>query len=241
MSYLLTFALFLLFKVQSPTKELRLIYDARRIPDQGKVSNIEKAILEREIHPIARRHWGKCTDEFEGEFVVVDVAQGAFTRPQSNQKAFLYMFCHTAHLFAQNGIAVLEDERIVAHLVYDGGTDNQVGALPDIDGNGLSEILIHGGGTTQGETFGGISIIELSQKGVRKFGETETYHDNCGVEENKGKKTAYRIYVRAGTTPAFYREAFVSNCSGQKESRSRSAASKQIAMSKDEIKYHRLK
>jgi hypothetical protein len=239
MIYLSTFALLLLFQAQSPTQELRLIYDARRNLEQGKTSNIEEAILEREIHPIARRRWGKCTDEVEGEFGVVDVAQGAFTKPQSNQKAFLYRFCHTAHLFAQNGIAVLEDGKIVAHLVYEGGTDSQVGALPDIDGNGLSEILILGFGSTQGETHTGISIIELSQKGGRKFGKTETYFDNCGADE-KSKATAYKIYVRAATTPAFYRETFVNNC-GLKEPWSRSEAPKRIAIKKDETKYHRLK
>lgn len=240
MNYFPAFVLLLIFAIQSPMQDLRPIYDARRSPESAKTPDAEVAILKRIIRPIDRKYWGKLSDNCDGEFELIDVAQGAFTKPQSSQKAFLYRYCATGHNFALNGIAVLEDGQIAAHLVYEGSWDNAVGALPDIDGDGLSEILIATGGTNMGETWGVISVIELSEKGVSKFGITETYSDNCGAVE-KGKASAHRLQVRVGATPTFYRETFVSQDCGKNGTWAKSEALKPIVMRKDEIKYQRLK
>lgn len=222
-------------------QDLRPIYDARKTPNPIKTIGEEESVLKREILPAARRHWSKqnsaaCDEDFE----VVDIAKGAFTKPQTIQKAVLYRYCITGHNFALNGIAIIEEGQTVAHVVYEGGVDNAVGAVPDIDGNGHAGIIIATGGTNQGETWGVISLIELSEKAVRKFGQAETLLDNCLVEENKGNSTAYRIYVKTGATPIFYREMFVSSC-GESSKWSRKGIMKQYALGKDEIKYRRLK
>jgi hypothetical protein len=66
-----------------------------------------------------------------------------------------------------------------------------------------------------GETWQTASIIELSEKGVNNFGFTGTYHDDCGVVETENperKATAYKLFARKGTSPAFYRETFTGEC-----------------------------
>jgi hypothetical protein len=121
----------------------------------------------------------------------------------------------TGHNFADNGIAVFEGDQVTAHVVYKGGWDSALLSVPDIDGSGRSSILILGGGTNMGETWQTASIIELSEKGVNNFGFTGTYHDDCGVGETENperKATAYKLFARKGTSPAFYRESFTGEC-----------------------------
>ncbi|MDR3556089.1 MAG: hypothetical protein P4L55_15135, partial [Syntrophobacteraceae bacterium] len=144
-------------------------------------------------------------------------ARGSFTKPDSDQKAILYRYCETGHNRALNGIAIVEKGAVVCHLAYPGDWDNGVGALPDINGNGRSELLISSGGTNQGITWGTIRIIELSDTIVlTKFGGTKTLSDNCGADEEKGSATAYRILVKSGPMADFYQELFVNKgaCSG---------------------------
>jgi len=230
----------LLLVISGQVQDLRPIYDARRSPEPAKFPTAEIASLKRNVQPAAKRFWDKRADQCDEELEVIDAAQGSFTKPKSNQKAILYRYCTTGHNFALNGIAVIEDGQLAAHYVYDGAWDNAIGALSDIDGNGLSEILIATGGTNQGITWGVISIIELSEKGARKFGATDTYSDNC-VAQEKGKASAYKLYVKTGSAPAFQRETFISSACGVKGSWLKSGAQKQIAMREDEIEYHRLK
>jgi hypothetical protein len=59
--------------------------------------------------------------------------------------------------------------RVVAHIVYEGGQDRAIGALPDIDGNGLAEILVATGETNQGVTWETISIIELAGSEITEW------------------------------------------------------------------------
>jgi hypothetical protein len=93
-----------------------------------------------------------------------------------------------------------------------------------------------------GETWGVVSIIELSEKNVRKFGMTRTYRDNCGVDENEGEATAYRISARLAPAPVFYREAFGNKeCGGDKNRWTSLGTRRQISLRPDETKYRRLK
>lgn len=168
--------------------------------------------------PDARKEWHKrkrdevCESDFQP--AGLDAAPGSFTRPKAEQKAILYKYCAFGHDMALDGIAVIENGRLVAHVIFEGGENRAIGALPDINGNGLSEIVIAGGATNQGITMGWISLIELAGSNVTRFGQAETSSDDCGVNEKNCKVTANRISVIGGKTPAFYREVFVNTGSG---------------------------
>ena len=98
----------------------------------------------------------------------------------------------------------------------------------------LPKILVASGGTNQGVTWKSILLIELSGNGVAKFGQTETYSDNCGVGEKNGKAEACRLFVKVGKTPVFYREAFVNKgvCDGG--TWTKSGTPRQISLKEDE-------
>ena len=198
------------------------------------------------VLPAARKAWharerdGDCQTGFES--IAVDIAPGSFTKPKSGQKALLYKYCTLGHNLDLNGIAIIENGRVVAHIVYEGGEDHALGALPDIDRNGLSEILIATGGTNQGITWGTISILELSGSGITRLGQTGTLSDDCGTNETSCKMTANRISVKVGSPPAFYREVFVDH-----GARSGAGAWKKsgglapISLDQDKIEYELLK
>ncbi len=227
----------------SRAQELKTIYDARLALKSSRLSDADDTLFKSKILPAAKNEWREregAQDCLPGsEPVAIDVAQGAFTRPDVRQKAILYRFCETGHNMALNGIAVIEDDRVISHLAYEGEWDNAIGALPDINGNGRSEILIASGGTNQGVTWGAVRIIELSDTIVlTKFGRTRTYSDNRGADENNGKARAYRLSAQTGKDTVFFREAFIDTRIGEGSGAWKETGSlKRISLENDETDY----
>jgi hypothetical protein len=218
---------------ESPAEKLMAVYDARLSPKPAKLAPADVALTRR----AARSAWGNrqnCDSGFEA----LDIANGSFTRAQASQKAILYRHCTTGHNFALDGIAIVEDGKLITHLAYEGAWDNAIGALPDINRNGLSEIIVATGGTNQGITWGVVSIIELAADGVAKLGHFETYEDNCGALDKK-KSTIHKLYVKAGANPVFYRETFSKRGCDNRSNWIRSSSAERIEADKDEIEYRR--
>jgi hypothetical protein len=196
-------------------QEPRPIFDGRLNLKPTALTAAEQTLLRDRILPAARQAWKtrkECDAGTTG--AALDVASGSFTRPKSDQRAILYTYCTVGHNMALNGIAVIEKGVVAAHAIYEGGNDHAIGALPDINGNGLSEILVVSGGTNQGVTWEVISILELGGAVVSRLGQTEAYSDDCGVNEESCTKKANRLSVRAGSLPAFFREVFVDKGAG---------------------------
>src|SRR2546422_7267099 len=171
--------------------------------------------------------------------MIIDVAKGSFTRPGANQDAILYKYCETAHNFALDGLAIIEEGRVVAHVAYDGAWDAAMATLPDINGNGLSEIIIDTRGMNMGEGWATISIIEFSGNTGRKFGATEPETYTCGAVSDQ-RSEAYLIYAKPGKTPVFYSETFVQDCKRNAPWR-KSGTLRRIFLKESEIEYQRLK
>jgi alpha-tubulin suppressor-like RCC1 family protein len=188
----------------------KAIFDGRLTLRPGALPAEQQAFLKRAVLPAARKEWkdqeGECERGFQPQ--AVDVAHGAFTRAGAAQDAILYRYCTIGHARALNGIAILQDGQLAAHVVYEGDESHAIGALPDINGDGISEILLSGGSTNQGINSKWITILQLGGE-VTRFGHTQTYEDNCGAVEDNCKTTAWRISVKPGPAPAFFREAFV--------------------------------
>jgi hypothetical protein len=185
-------------RVPSPKRAVR-----RHTPDK-LLSDAEQATVERQILPIDRQRWGEQAANCDRDFVVLGVAESSYTRPEARQKAILYRFCNTGHNFALNGIAVLENGDVAAHVVYAGGWDGGILALPSFDGTGRSGIQIFSGGMNQGVVWGVFSLIELSENGVRKFGHAATGEDDCAASPYaKPQDTSYTWFVKPGPAPIF--------------------------------------
>lgn len=242
--FLLIFALAILLNCPAPgdaaAQGAKRIYDGRLSPKPGILLPSEQALLKEKVLPAAAR-WQKqgdsiCTggDDAAG----LDAAMGSFTRPASVQRAILYRYCTTGHNRAVNGIAVIENGQLAAHVLYEGGWDNAIGAIPDLNGNGRSEIIVASGGTNQGVTWKSIAVIEVSDGGVAKFGRLQTFSDDCGVNESC-RAEACRLSAKAGKAPVFYREDFVKKGTAGKWGGPGPA--KEVSLEKDEIEYHVVK
>lgn len=228
--------------VNAAAQDLKPVYDGRLSLKPTKLSAAEDSLVKEKVLPAARKLWldqeldGRCTDGVDP--AVLDVANGSFTRPGSDQRAILYRYCVTGHNMALNGIAIIEKSGIAAHIVYEGDWSTAIGALPDLNGNGLTKILIASGGTNQGVAWSGISIIEISGDGVTALGSTMTGSDDCGANENNCRTEAHRIFVKAGKAPVFFKETFTGK-SGRsaKDSWKKSGAPKEIPLQNDETEY----
>ncbi len=225
------FSIMFLSSVLIKAQALKPIHDGRDESETPAASNKYEAFIKQNALPKARQHW-KDNEACNEEFSIVGETNGSFTKANSSQTAILYRYCTRGHNFANNGIVIVENQKIVIHLVYEGAEDYSIAALPDINSNGLSELIIEDGSTNQGYTVGVVNIIELSSNKVKKFGITDTYEDNCGAVE-KCTSTAYRLLVKTGSVPVFYRETY-------KKSRNKwvlSGKAKSTKLREDEIVY----
>lgn len=179
--------------------------------ERSKATAAEEKLV-KSLLPKARRIWNdeSCTEDFS----ITGWTLGAFTRKDAAQKVFLYEFCQTGNGFANDGIVITENGKIVAHFIYEGAWTAGLIGLPDINGNGIDELMIENyGGMHQGITGTGIDIIEISGggKSVKEIGATQSSYDDSDADENGKSKNAYsyKISVKTGATPIFYREKFV--------------------------------
>lgn len=100
-------------------------------------------------------------------------------------------------------------------------------------------MLIAAGGTNMGETWGVIALCEFDGHGIKKIGHTDTYADNCGIENATGAE-AYRLYAKVGKTPVFYREAFMTTCTGDDPWKKSGAIEQIVLQQEDLIEYLRI-
>jgi hypothetical protein len=85
----------------------------------------------------------------------------------------------------------------------------KMGVTPDLNQNGVSEIVLVGGSTNQGYTGSAIALYELQSGNLTYLGRTTTYSDNSGaVESDRVQATAYRISAQPSVNPTFLREIY---------------------------------
>ena len=127
-----------------------LIFDGRPKDEVlTALTKAEKEIVEKEVRKnesvIKEKSNLECDED---TFAVVGAASGSFTKAKSSQTAYLYELCRGARSFGIGGIVIVENGRVVSHNTYgDNGLDIGIASLPDINQNGLSEIVLVGAGT----------------------------------------------------------------------------------------------
>ena len=219
------------------------IFDARLTLKPSSLTEAQSDLVKQRIAPAARKHWQEvgraalCIPP--QELRAIDVASGAFTRPQAEQQAILYSYCEVGHNADLDGIAIVEGGRVVAHLVFEGAANTAIGALPDLNGNGLAEIVIASGGTNMGTTWGALSIIEITGAEVTAFGHTGIFSDDCGERQRDCRVEAARILARPDAKPAFFRETY--RRGGDAGAWKKIAAATSLTLEEDETEYELLR
>ncbi len=186
-------------------QKMVVINDPTVKSDPVSARTVSEDLVKREVLPKARKYWAandSCTEEFE----VMGEARGAFSKPNSNQKLVFYQFCQTGNGFGNNGLVLLENDKIIGSYVSEGGWAMDLESLPDINQNGLNEFLVYySGGMHQGQSGTGVDLLEFSASGVKGLGWFQS--DSFGEESGDW---AYKVSVKTGKTPVFYREKYIS-------------------------------
>jgi len=163
-------------------------------------------LIKRDVLPKARKYWAK-NEACDEDFQIMGEVSGAFSKPRSNQRLVFYQFCQTGNGFGNNGLVLIENGKIVGSYVSESGWAIDLKVLPDINQNGLNEFLLYySGGMHQGQGGTGVDLMEfsaaLSVKGLGWF-QSDSYGEETG-------DWSYKVSVKPGKTPVFYREKYIS-------------------------------
>ena len=203
--------------LENKSNQTLVIFDGRQIEDESEeeASAAEKELVWQEFkksESAIKEKFGDqyCSDEVTEPVEIYATAEGSFTKPGAAQKIFLYFTCDIARGFGIGGIMIAEENLIVAHYVEQVSWGETIRALPDINQDGLNEILLSSGGSGQGYTTMFVDILDFPDGKLNYWGQTETLSSNGGAEEDEAKilATAYKISVEPGNEPAFYRETY---------------------------------
>lgn len=185
-----------------------MVFDPTRNTPEVKVGADEEMLI-KGVLPQARKIWTEdvCAEAFN----ISGKAAGSFTRQNAAQTAYLYEFCQTGNGFAFDGIVIAEAGKIVAHYLYEGAWTLNLTSLPDINNNGIDELVVHNSGGMHQGIFGtGIDILEILPDGVRELGATQTSYNDCEANPRKGcRDDNYMITADEGEMPVFYSRKFV--------------------------------
>lgn len=145
------------------------------------------------------------------------VAQGSFTAPKVAEKAYLYTYCQTGRQLFEQGLAVTRGNTLVFNLKLTDIGGYGLTGVRDVNQNGLSELMLSWGGTGQGYSEEGITLIELSGKAYRTLLNVGTRSDNCGAvtdySDSPRPLTRSRVIkVQPGKTPRFFADVYEDDC-----------------------------
>lgn len=174
-------------------------------PTPVPAANVE--MVRRDALPVARRLWRRaegCREEFQ----VIDAAYGAFTEAGMSQRAILYRFCVTGDDVARGGIAITQAGRVVAHVTIENAAPDGIRRLPDLDRNGVAELLLVDHAEHQGERTTTVSIVQLEPGGVRSLGLIGVNRRAAGEAGRDRAEEASILHAIPGPHPRFEMETY---------------------------------
>lgn len=178
-------------------------------PAKPVLSAAEKRLFDRNILPKVRK---KLVDDVcKEEVEIAAIMHGAFSRMGADQTLIFYQFCQTGNGLGSAGLALFENGKVAGSYVSaEAGWTVDAKVLPDINKNGLTEVaLYYSGGMHQGAGGTGVDIMEFSNRGVRGIGwfQAESFTEKTNA--------AYKISVKTGAVPTFFREKWTANSAGK--------------------------
>lgn len=161
-------------------------------------------LIKTKVLPKVRKHWTSENSPCEEAFEMSGTVKGSFSKANSNQTLAFYSFCQTGNGLGNNGLVLIEDGKVINSYVAESGWTLGIKVLPDINQNGLDEFaLYYSGGMHQGQGGTGVDILEVSGTNLKGIGwfNAESFTETTDF--------AYKVTVKKGKTPIFYREKYI--------------------------------
>jgi hypothetical protein len=200
--------------------------------NKATLSAAEENLIKAQVLPKARKKWVSDDSACEEAFELAGVAKGSFSRANANQTLVFYSFCQTGNGLGNNGLVLIENGKVIKNYGTEGGWSIDLRALPDINQNGLTEFaLYYSGGMHQGQGGTGVDLMEFSATGLKGIGwfQADAFTEN--------DEFSYKVSVKTGKTPVFYREKYTN----QNDKWKKSGALKIFKLSKIYSKFEVLK
>ena len=195
-----------------------VLYDPLvKLPDANHTAADERLVKEKLV-PAVRGRWSDDDACGGANLSIIGAADGAFTRAGAKQRAIVYELCQTGNGFANNGVAVIENGKVVAHFATEGGWNLEVSRVPDINRNGRDELAIEtGGGMHQGYTGSSVTVLEMSETAATELGVFLAYTNEC--EDHAPEKycdRSYKLMANPGTKPSYVSQKFLNRGTDEK-------------------------
>lgn len=155
----------------------------------------------------ARSHWSRQDPGYEEEVRLLDLAEGAFTQAGAEQQAVLYLMGLWPRCCPKVGIAVVEDGRLVRNVAFEGSFQGLY-AVPDLDGDGLDELVLDGTYGMGGSWTRSVNLAAFGPDGLVERGGTTISYDACAAGSSDGGEAAW-VLATPGTPPTFTVERYV--------------------------------
>lgn len=107
------------------------------------ISGWEASVPVRQAVAAARIYWQGRDPSYEEDVRVLAITDGAFTRPEVEEQAVLYLMSLWPRCCPKMGLAVLEEDRLVRNVAFERVAQG-LWAVSDLDGDGRDELVFDG-------------------------------------------------------------------------------------------------
>ena len=203
--------LFVVVAIPVSAQKTLVVYDAtlELLDELPMLPDAEQAVYERSVLPKLKAKYQSDTCSVEPE--LAGEVSGKFTKKSVVQKAAFYQVCQTGNGLGIVAVVVFENNKLVGIWGDESGWSLQINTIADLNGNGFDEFtLSYSGGMHQGEGGIGVDVMEFTNGKPQSMGwfQGEKFMD---TETESG----YKVTVRTGKTPVFYRQKYVANSRGK--------------------------
>ncbi len=146
----------------------------------------------------ARQYWSKKNPGYEENVRVLGAASGAFTQPDVEQHAVLFMMSNQPRCCPPMGLAIIGSGQLVRNVAFD-AIAQSVRAIPDIDGDRRHELAFGGSFVGQGLTTQGVRLASFDEEGLDDFAQATIFESACGAGYGDTGALAARLSFVPGT------------------------------------------
>lgn len=190
-------------EAQSPeAASLIEIADGRREEASSEPSAEAAGAVEQALRGAAS-YWRGQDPDLEEDLRALAAVDGAFTEAGAAQEAVLYLVSLWPRCCPKVGLAVVEGGRLVRNATFE-GTNQGLRAVPDLDGDGLDELVLTGTFGMGGQWTTSMTVLSLGADGPTEYASAAISDDACAAGHDGS--TAARILAAPG--PSFSVERY---------------------------------